>query len=267
MAVISGINAAVNGQSTARGWRINTSIGAQTAIAKNTAGEPVVLSGNDDWTGSFDCYGYVPSGLPGSSFSFVGDTGSPGSFSGTAMVESFTLNIDTESAANPISGTVTFGANGTTLTAGTTSVSDATAPDLNSSVNLDLKWGGAAGTARADYRSCSFTLSRDLKPYVSAATNGLTSRVAGPYQLSGSWSEYQSLTASLLAKGAIDLLAIYVTGSLFWEFKYAKIISVETDPNAESGDLVSATHNWTFSGFSGATQGYIKKPDTTNYWP
>lgn len=266
MGVISGINAAVNGQSTARGWSINWNKGAPDPRAKNTGGSPVLLSGNDDWSGSFDFYGVVPSVMPGSSFTFTGDTGAPGSFSGTAMMESLTINVDVE-GGNIVSGTCNFAANETTLTAGTTSVSDATAPDVNSAVNLDLKWGGSSGTARAGLRSYTFTIARELKSFVVAGTNGLTARRSSGLIVSGSWQEYEGLTASLIAPGTLDLLACYVTGSTFYEFKYAKITSVETDPNAESGDLVSATHNWSFSGYSGSTQGYVKLPSTSNYWP
>ena len=266
MGVISGYNAAVNGQSTARGWSIDWRKGVPEARAKNTALSPVVLSGNDDWSGSFEFYGVVPSVMPGTSFTFTGDTGAPGSFSGTAMMESMTLNVDVENGGI-ISGTASFAANGTTLTAGTTAVSDSSAPDLNSAVNLDLKWGGAAGTARAGLRSYTFTLTRELKPYVVAGTNGLTARIAAGISMSGSWTEFEGLPAQLVAPGTLDLLAMYVTGSTYYEVKYAKIVSVNTDPNAESGDLVSATTNWVFSGYSGSTQGYIKLPSTSNYWP
>lgn len=262
MGSLSGKNAAVNGQSTARGWKINSTANLQSPIAKNSGGYPVTMPGPKDWKGSFDFYGLVPSVYPGTSFTFTGDTGAPGSYSGTAIVESWTLNINQETGET-ISGTVTFGGSGA-LTPGTTSVTDATSPDMNSPIDLPYHWDGAA---RTGYRSSTLVLSCDLKAIMPESSNGWMTRLAGNLSASGSWQEYEALPAALPVQNDIAIVKMYVTASTFWEIKYGRISSVDIDPNAESGDVVSATIAWTFSGWSSTTQGYIKKPSTVALWP
>lgn len=226
--------------------------------------------GNSDWTATFTIYGYIGNVLPGTIFTLTAYTGtSGGSYSGSAIVDEMTVEADIK-GGGLVTASVKCSSNGL-LTRATTSVTDSAVPAPKSVKGLKVNYDGSD---RTDATGWSLTLRCATQPYHSAATYDLstdtnyTKRVAGPVDASGSWTEIQGLPASLPAEGENSkILKLYVTASLFFEFKWVAIESVAQPVPIEEGGLTEATIGWGFNGYSGGVEGYMNKPDTTAFWP
>ncbi len=226
--------------------------------------------GNSDWKATFQIYGYVGNVVPGTAFTLTAYTGTNGgSHSGDAIVDEMTVEADIK-GGGLVTATIQCSSNGL-LTRGTTTVTDAAVPAPKSVKGLKVNYDGSD---RTDATGWSLTLRCATQPYHSAATydsgsdTNYTKRLAGPVDASGSWTELQGLPASLPAEGENSkILKLYVTSSLFFEIKWVAIESVAQPVPIEEGGLVESTINWGFNGFSGGVKGFMKKPDTTAFWP
>lgn len=249
-------------QDTLRDWRIAPGGTVNTYVASNTDGMQGQVDGNDDWTLSANFYGHTPVAFPGSAVAVKAYTGTD-SYSGTGIVDSFTLNVDVE-GGGIVTGSIQVSSNGALSSAQSGAVTDSSDPNPPSAIGLKIAWGDTP--ADRNIRRYSFTITSDNKTYVDSATAGVVKRVAGTLSASGSWDEYESGTGVHVAKGTMEMLRCYVTSSAYYEFKYALITGLDNAVNVESGDIVGVTHNWAFSGFKGGTKGQLLKPDTTAFW-
>ena len=273
MSVISGKRAVMAGVGSLRNWKAQRSITIPAPRGSSTAGMPACLVGNKDWSGSAEFYGYIPTNLPGASFTFQGnpDTGNTGIWTGTAIVSSLTVVIDIE-AAQPISGTIQFEGNGE-LTASTATISDATTPAIYPSKGMK---GTLAGSDIVNVRRMEFTLTCKNETYVTggdSGTSGIVKRVPGNFDASGSFTVYDGAPSTALAYGTIDVLRYYVTASYYWAFSYVVLESNNPEADREGGTIPGLTYPWRYTGWKDITgtwtQGSISNVagSTTTWWP
>lgn len=231
--------------------------------ASNTAGSVGKTMGNSDWSAEFTLYGAVANVVPGASITLTAYTGAA-TFSGPMLVDEITITADIK-GGGIISATVRCSANGA-LTRGAGTVTDSSTPAPLSVKGLKVN---LAGSDRTDATGWTLTLRSDNKPYNSTATAGVTKRVAGRVNASGSWTELEGTPATLPAvglTGGSNILKLYVNATEFYEIKWPIVESVSTPIPIESGEIIESTIAWGFNGYDGAA-GYLKLPSTTNFWP
>ena len=264
MAVISGINGAVNGISTVGKWTIRPSKTLATANASNTAAGPISTPGNFDCTIEMIVYGKTPPAYPGDSVSFVGQTGG-GSYAITGVCERTVGNFPIEQGGY-IVWTVTIGGNGG-LTRGSTSVTDTSAPAMF--VASPCKIQRAPVSTYADLPAVqSFTLdfSKSIQTYVSSQT---VMRVPAVYKATMQVDLREGDPAGIPSEGDIALYRAFVDSTNYFQINFGALQSVEHDVPIEGGGLVAArlTLEWTaWDNSSTRVRGVISKPAGAGNW-
>lgn len=271
--VKTGINAAVDGVSTARGWEVSYTADTQKYVASNTDGGPGREDGNKDWSGSYTAYGHTPAVWPGESFTFLGSEDGAVGVSGTAIVDTITINIDFESGAI-IDYTVNFSADGALTLNAAAVVADATMPAAYTSIGrkVQLKAIGGAYADVDDVRTVTITLSAENQSYVSSSTSGWVRRNAGNFDATLSLSIYESDLSALILPNSIYSVKVYVTAAAFWEFEWIKFGEASgVTVDREGAGHIAYTANGAFTGFAevtgSMTQGFIKNPAVATKWP
>lgn len=274
MSVIGGMNGAVDGHAIVRGWAIAHSADIKSMVASNTLGGSITLEGNENWSGTFRQYGYIPAVLPGAAFTFTGSIdGSDGAY-GPARVTSVTINWGQE-AGEPIAMEIAFQANGA-LVLGAAAVSDtADFENVGSSVGVLVKIADAGGAFAAldDVRSAQLVLTAANREYRSSTSDGHTKSVEGPLDWSLSIDMYSG--ADLSALPTVNLVQgfqLFVNATEHWELLWGRVGEMTNlDVNIETGDLVSGTLNASMHGIQligeTVTDGTIKDPAETTIWP
>ena len=270
--IISGISGAVSiagnttGASTIAEWSITPGKQTPEGSASNTAGAPVVVVGNEDWSGKMRSYGKEPVAYPGASISFVGYNGQ-GSFAGTALVTSVSLTVDIATGA-PLTWDYQFVGN-STVTLGSTVVVDATAPAMFTSAVCKVQWSATLGGSFADIAGVqrfTLTLTRDPKTY---AQSQIIKRVAGKYGLSATVDLDEADPSVQLLAGDISVYKFFVDATTFFKVGYLAVDNPEQNVPIESGEIVAYRMplKWTFfKSITGTmTRGVVTKPDTTNW--
>ncbi|HUT59180.1 MAG TPA: hypothetical protein VNA25_15130 [Phycisphaerae bacterium] len=276
MGVVSGIAAAVNGVSTARGWQITYKGDPKAYVASNTKAGPGRLPGNTDWSGSYAAYGHTPPVVPGESFTFLGSVDGATGAGGTALVDSITLTIDIE-GGSVIAYSVAFSA-ADALTLGIAAVvADAEDPDAYSAVGRTVTYvaaGSEAGawTTLANVRTVTITLTASNMAYVSSTTAGVTKRLAGNFDASIAISIYEGDLSAVIEPHTVYAIRVYVTAALFWDIRWMIFSDASgIDVNREQPNLVSYTANAQFTGWeyisSTWTEGEVLDPATATVWP
>ncbi|MCC6323022.1 MAG: hypothetical protein IT438_16480 [Phycisphaerales bacterium] len=255
-------------QSSVRRFTINKPRAAIPWSPSGAAGMKSQLAGNTDWSGSASIYGYIPSTLPGETFTLNGQTDSAGGgtkWTGAAIMESLTVNTNTE-AAEPIQSEIAFRGNGA-LSAGTGAVADSANPGIFSSISLGVTFNGSAVAA---VRGWSLNIQNDLQQYTTSDDAGIVKRKAGNLSGGGSFTVYEAAPASVLAPGDVAVLRLHVTGSLYWQLTYAQILDFTHEVPIEDAGIIPVTYNFAFTGHklisTTWTRGSLAKPDTTNFW-
>ena len=272
MSVISGIGGAVNGQSTVRTWTVTSLADIQAIIASGSKQGTVLVAGNTDWNGNFTAYGDTPAVMPNEGFTFTGSVDGTKGVTGTAIVDSVEIVIDVETGA-VIAYTVNFSGNGV-LTLGAAVATDTSKPCPATSIGTKVELGTLAAvfTEIDDVRTVTITITADNQSYVSSATAGGTKRVAGNISASISITVFEGDPANLPAANDEGILRLFVNASEFWEFKFIRFADAsDVGVDVEAGAVVGATLNAQWSAFaevsSVCTEGSIKKPDASTYWP
>jgi hypothetical protein len=281
MGVISGYDGYVNGKKQIRNWTISSRADLQAMLASNTDGAPIQVAGNKDWTGSYGAYGHTPEAKPGDTFKFQGviedttDKGIESAASGT-IVESVEINWDQATAA-VIAHTVNFAANGA-LTRGALSgvTKDSDAPTVFISSGCKVERATPAGSPSfnelLNVLNVTLNISRENKPYVTSTTGVQTERAKGNLIATVSIAVLCSDFADLPEENDMEYVRLYVDDSTYWDIRGIRWGEAsDMSVNVETGDLVGATLNGTFSGFADIasvwTKGYLKDPGSADWWP
>ncbi|MBL4699639.1 MAG: hypothetical protein JKX85_00135, partial [Phycisphaeraceae bacterium] len=247
MSTFTGMGGTVNGANTVRSWSVNESEANKEYSASNTQGGTGQAAGIKDWSGSYTCYGHTPVHMPGDIFTFAGFDGAKIS-TGTAIVSEIALAINQE--GGDLQGlTVTFAGDGA-LTHTTGTDADVSLPDPPSSIGCKIEIDTGAGFVElVDVRTASLSIKSDLKEYSSSSTGGWKKRKAGRISANGSFDFYDQdvRTAPDIAQDA--KLRVYVSDTEFWLFHWARIADGSYEPSPESGDTVSGSVNWNWTGF------------------
>lgn len=274
MSVIAGVGGAVNGQSTVRAWTITSLADIQAIVASGSKQGTVLVAGNVDWNGNFTAYGHTPAVMPNEGFTFTGSIDGTNGATGTAIVDSVEIVIDIETGA-VIAYTVNFSGNGI-LVLGSAAATDSTKPCPLTSIGTKAQLGTMASspvfTEITDVRTITITITADNQGYVSSGTAGGMKRVAGNISATVSITVYEGDPANLPAANSEGVLRLFVTSTLFWEFKYIRFADIsDVGVDVEGATIAGATINGTWSAFgeisSTCTEGSIKKPDLSTYWP
>ena len=94
MGFLTGTGAAIDGLTCLRRWRIDSrNLKAKGYCSSSDAG-PVIVAGNDDWTGMANAYGAQPGVLPGALFAFSGSDRNGSGYRATVSVMFWTWKAD-----------------------------------------------------------------------------------------------------------------------------------------------------------------------------
>lgn len=280
MSVISGLAGRINGQSTVGRWSISHTADLQPIIASNTKGAPVRVTGNSDWTGTYEAWGHTPGLFPGELFQFQGSIdGANGADSGAsgAIVDSVAIEWDIAAGA-PIKHTVSFSANAA-LTLGADVVAvDSTDPAAFTTVGTKLNIVNSIPDSPTnadldDVTSMTLTITADNKAYASSSTAGVMKRVAGNLDATVSITALTDDWSTLPQINDIRSLKLFVNATEFWLIEYVIFAELTDMEVNREGDPVGATMTANFTGFSEVgtttpawTEGEITQPDSTKKW-
>lgn len=270
--IIGGDLAMVNGETRVKNWQIGSkSRNLQEVYDSSTGGAPVVLDGNDDWSGSFQCNGATPSVMPGEEFTFTGTIDGTNGATGTARVSSVELTVD-RSTQGVIGFTVNFERNGA-LTLGAAAVSDdvtTSAPPSGADASLWVTDDNVTWTEVSNFRTATLSISADLQAYADSSTEGGIERLDGNKSARLSFQVHCDTFADLPSFGTYRGYRIYVTATTFWQILWilqGELSGLEVSrENPEQP--VGATVNGTWSIYDDAdVQGHILQPGGTQWWP
>jgi len=277
MGAISGYLGKVDGVHTVARWRISSSVDLKAVVASNTKKGTITLGGVQDWEGSYEAFGGAPQKLPNDAFTFKGSLDGAVNVSGPVRCSSVEIVIDIENG-EPIRHTVNFSANGVLTISESSAVTDATVPSPPSSLGCKLEHSLLAATEtyveQADVRTITIRISANQASYSGSSSSGYMQRVAGPINVEVTWSKYIANGTEFLVKNSVYILKVYVTATSFWHFKWMRIGSIsDIDTDMEGATIIGGTTVSGMCGFADVpptptpTEGFIKKPDATTYWP
>jgi len=283
--VTSGRFGMVNGISRVRNWSINRTTNQKTYAASNTGGGMARRAGVNDWSGNFAIFGGAPAVMPGEVLAFAGYTGpddemteggSGRIYTGDTRVAQIQVAWNWESG-DILQQSVSFEGNGElTIESDTMTLDNATPPESTGdckivAVGLGPVSGGGDPTDLeiCDLVSAQLQLSAALKPYANSCTDGWMARKAGP--IDGTFSlviQNHDLDDLDFALNDDVHFKAYVSNSTYWDLKWMRFTDVSNiQVDRESGNIIQFTANFGFQARVGVDLGYIKKPDTTTFFP
>lgn len=282
MSVIGGYNGNIWHGSTELGcvgrWSLQHTSQLGEYVCSASRGAKLRVSGNKDWTGSYEALGYQPAIMPGDAFTFEGSIdGEDVGASGTAIVDSVSITADRESAA-PIIHVVNFSANSElALSCSGASVALVPIPYPSSDTKIEVAEGPtyASFADVPDVRSWTLTISRANPAYVSSGLPGQTQRVIGPLDCMLSFGFYADDADGWSGHPQPnDLLAVkcFVTSTLFYLIKWLQVSGMTgMDVDISTGAPVGGNIDMAFNGIalvsSTPTVGTITLPSTIAWWP
>lgn len=262
---ITGKSAVIDGAQGVGFWKIEHNSSDAVVVHSGTEGAAVRLTGNLDWRGVYQSYGYEPQAMPGGAITFKGEGSDGSGASGAARISRVDIHWDL-AEARPIYHNVFFEANGA-LTIGTPAGSAAAYTVPLPSKGMLTKWG--ASTVPNVTKMMLSLVSKNAK-YVDSSTSGETYRIAG--NVDAFWMYRQNLDAlsSAVAVDAIARLQFYVTGSLFWDVQDAIVKRIIPIYDIEGGQekqtkIVAVTVAGKLGIDPSDATHEVKSPDGTNF--
>jgi hypothetical protein len=275
MTVISGKFGVVNGLSHVRNWSVDHSSTSERFKSSATEFGQFVNDGVKDWSGSFEGFGEGPPVTiwPGLTFTFEGYTapttgvyGNDGKvYTGTAIVDSLTLNWDWSAGASH-TWSVAFSAASGGLVESDGIFDDTAVTIPDKMCNLAIKTGTGAGVDLPNVMSAALVFTANNQEFVNSTTACATHRTPGGFD----WTltvtqqdekEYFSIDADLRFK-------IYTDATSFWLLEWAHLESITgLNVDRESEAILQRTYNFIMNGSDGAALGQVAHPDATVMWP
>ena len=275
MGVHSGAVGMVNGMTTVRNWQAGITAALSPYYASNTKGAGGHNAGNRDWSGSWDCYGHTPAYMPGETVSFVGSESGTKGVTGSAIVDSVTINWDI-AGAKEINHTVNFSGNGAATVGAAVASIDTGTPDIFSCYNLaavqlgDDSSTGGDFAALANVKTAALTLTAANASTINSSSGGWTLRAAGNFTATLSITVDIDDISTLPAVNDAKAVRLYVDDTDYWEILWMRFgalsnIVVDKETNA----IVGATLNANLVIIcedDGTTVGSITTPGAVSAW-
>lgn len=280
MTAHSGRWGVVNSQSTVRNWTLNEIEETKRFYASNTLSGAGRKPSVFDFTGSFSQYGAVPTVLPGETFTFAGftapddDSETPGNgqrYTGPAIVDSVAITWNWENG-EIISSVTNFAGNGRLVKAVDTALTDVSSVDAPVVCGTKIEYDTGSGDVEwGNIANAVLTMMCENQPYLNSSSidNGecWRQRKKGNFDWTLALTEQASSRANLPNPGDDMILKLYTTDSLFWELKWGHLENFSNiTVDRETGAIISRQVNLAMNGWN-PTVGYVKKPDTTDFWP
>ncbi len=272
MGYLTGEQAAIDGVTCLRRFRVRSSAVPAVGYCSASVGGPVVAKGNEDDVGVASAYGGQPTRLPGETFTFSGADRDGSGITGPAIVTKIEVNAQVE-GAELLSHFVWFaqqGSGGSGWTFGSVSVTDSSTPAPASSKALAVKINGS------DFNVRRYKFTLENKPAImrDSGTGGFTGRAIGNYSGAFELLAWYSDHAALPTRGTFNNLFFEtVANGAGWQMDNGYIEHVNPDVHVEGdppefrakGNTASITGIW--SAYAGTVQGTVVAPDSTIWFP
>jgi len=264
MAVITGLDMAINSVSTAHQFRIDLAKELIEYIATNGQSGVGNKCGVLDWRGTAMAYGYLPAILPGASFTFTGSLDGTYGFTGSAYCEAVEIVWDVENGKY-IGHTIQFTRNGA-LTVGEAAATDSTKPNPPCSQSLPLSLGG---TTVSDVSYMRLKLMCPGFPRNTTSTAGGRQRTRGAFAAEFEYRCYYQNPGTLPTRGLYYTVNPYCTDTLYWDVNWMTPEIISGYANPSSRRPVNARILMKLYGANGTDQGYVKTPAAApaTVWP
>jgi hypothetical protein len=268
-----------------RDWTLNDMQALAPAVASNTAfgtdHEPAI----EEWNGTFKTYGDSPPCMPGDTIAFQGYTapdndayGNGVEYAGNAVVKQVTLNLNF-TGGEPVQYDVEFEGhlNFTTQGVSGSVILDLTNPNIPPIVNAGLQFSmnGSVWNPVPNVASCQLVFTNGVQEYVNSSTIVAVSSVnhlwkgrkAGNFDWALTIAQQDNIR-TLFNKGDNVYFRPYVTATTYWDLKWGCIESFSgITVNRETGAIIQMSVNAKMKAQVAGVLGYVKKPDTTTFWP
>jgi len=266
MAVITGLNMAVNGENTNRMFQITTSNELRRYSASNTQSGAGRRCGIDEWKGMYLGYGSTPAVFPGDFFTFAGSVdGTNGWVSATngAYCEQIDIvgNIEEQQY---LQYAVHFSRSGS-ITPGAAEYSDDTLPAPPCTNSLTVNRGSVD---EDDVRFYHLVMRCPGRKYNSSSTDGGYQRKRGVFDAFLEYHRYFSNPTTLPALERDYAMRLNTTTvPEFWDLAWMKAAKIEAIVNTETQENMGAKIFMEFNGHNGTATGYCKTPAAVEKWP
>lgn len=273
----SGRFATVNGIGNVVKWQLTENVEEDKINSSATRGGTDRIFGDTDVTGSIECFGGIPSVMPGETFTFVGYT-SPTTgvystagmkYTVSAMCSGITVTWD-YSANKAVRYTMQFGGMGALVVASGAAVVDATAIVKVKSRLCPMVYG-AAVPLLANRTIVTLNITSALTIRSDASTGGAKVRETGPIdwnlavQTTGHDQYFTPGTYLASLK-----LSVNATPDSFWfdDAIVGQVTDVTLTADGTAIDTQTVNIHMAASGADGIV-GFIRKPAelVANYWP
>lgn len=250
MGVITGVNAAVDGISCLKSWRVQTANELEVAYCSASDAGPVVDTGNEDWIGVAVGYGHEPPVAPGSTFQFTGAfRGTGGSQKGVdsgasgAIVTKYVQHINV-GAGQYHWYELHFASAASALTASDSlTVTDAGTPSPNTGISRKL----TIGSNDINVIQAKIEVENYVAVYRDTSTGGKTGRVAGNFGANCEFDMYfdDFNSDNVPDPGSADTYKFYVTNTLFWQLQkmYTQVklrnVPIEGDTDTRRAEMAT----------------------------
>lgn len=277
----------INGMSTMRNWSANVNNEAREAVASNTKGGKKRIKAIHDWSGNMAAYGVLPHAWPGDVITFEGHIspdndveGAVGSrLSGPAIVDSVVLTWDW--ANDALFHVINFSGDGPALfEAAAAAYSDATAPAVPPACRTKLTYEDTGEQEWTNLVTAVLTISAANQAYVNSSTVFETPAGGGIFEC---WrrrnkgvidwtlavTEQNHEQSAVLSQGADLEIKLYDDSppTTFYHLKWCHVQNYSgINVDRESGAILQRTVNMGMNGWN-PTVGFLKRPDTTSFWP
>jgi len=235
------------------------------------------------WSGTYQAYGGQPITMPGDIFHFIG-YGSPDDdiaghaglrYEGDALCTRVVISWDWRAGAM-IGYTTTFAGHLDLSKLVGADPGDNTPPNLLETSCTKIQYGlnnVAAAIEIPNLTNATLTFSCAVEAYVNSSTciGGIpwTGQKGGPID----WGVTMGQQDTERLSGIFDIdnivqLKLFIDATKFWELKYGIVRDFSgITHNRETGAIIARTVNVDMNAYYGSTNGFIKLPDLTQWWP
>ena len=262
MAVISGLDMAVNGQNTARAFTMEISDELNEYITSGLSSGVGNKCGVDDWKGAGMFLDAQPWVFPGDTFTFTGSLDGTYGFTGSAYCEAIEIVWDIEKNEY-IASSVQFSRNGT-LTIGLAAATDTVRAYPACTESLPLLLGTVE---QSDVTYARLKMSCRGLPYVTSATSGGRLRKRGSFRAELEYHRYYQNPGSLPTRGLEYRLQMYDTATTYWDLSWMKVRKIMPYVNPESNRPVNAKVIMDMTGTNATDMGSCINPSLATKWP
>lgn len=280
MAIHGGRYGKVNGIDSVADWQINDN-GTLAQYRNSGTGAGVGRkAGITSWAGGYNGHGATPTVWPTEIFPFLGlaapddDFTSDGAgltYGGDAIVDSININWDWVSG-NIISHSVGFSGHLTlTRTPNDTTEFSSAVSDPESSNGCIFQYSSDDGdtwTTLGAMTNAALSIVAANQSYVNSDTGGKTGRKPGPIDWQMQITCENNIYGNGLVKGQSYWWKCFVDDTHFYSLKWGRVKEFTgINVNPQTGAIISQTISIEMDATLSGALGFIKKPDTSTYWP